>query len=55
VEVAEGRSNAAIASRLFVTGKVVSKHISNIFAKVRMPRSDDDNRRVPAVLMFLDA
>jgi DNA-binding NarL/FixJ family response regulator len=53
--VAEGRSNAAIAARLFITEKVVSKHINNIFAKLGMPPSDDDNRRVLAVLMFLDA
>jgi len=53
--VAEGRSNAAIAEQLFITEKVVSKHINNIFAKLGMPPSDDDNRRVLAVLMFLDA
>ncbi|GIF26625.1 DNA-binding NarL/FixJ family response regulator [Actinoplanes tereljensis] len=53
--IAEGRSNAAIASRLFITEKVVSKYINNIFAKLGMPPSDDDNRRVLAVLKFLDA
>ena len=53
--IAEGRSNAAIASRLFITEKVVSKHINNIFAKLGMPPSDDDNRRVLVVLMYLDA
>ncbi|WP_030434758.1 LuxR C-terminal-related transcriptional regulator [Actinoplanes subtropicus] len=53
--IAEGRSNAAIAGRLFITEKVVSKHINSIFAKLGMPPSDDDNRRVLAVLMFLDA
>jgi DNA-binding NarL/FixJ family response regulator len=53
--VAEGRSNAAIAARLFITEKVVSKHINNIFAKLGMPPSDDDNRRVLVVLMYLDA
>ncbi|WP_250008163.1 response regulator transcription factor [Actinoplanes sp. M2I2] len=53
--IAEGRSNAAIAARLFITEKVVSKHINNIFAKLGMPPSDDDNRRVMAVLMYLDA
>jgi DNA-binding NarL/FixJ family response regulator len=53
--IAEGRSNAAIAAQLFITEKVVSKHINNIFAKLGMPPSDDDNRRVLAVLMFLDA
>jgi DNA-binding NarL/FixJ family response regulator len=53
--IAEGRSNAAIAARLFITEKVVSKYINNIFAKLDMPPSDDDNRRVLAVLMFLNA
>nr|WP_296073508.1 response regulator transcription factor [uncultured Actinoplanes sp.] len=53
--IAEGRSNAAIAARLFITEKVVSKYINNIFSKLGMPPSDDDNRRVLAVLMFLDA
>jgi DNA-binding NarL/FixJ family response regulator len=53
--IAEGRSNAAIASRLFVTEKAVSKHINNIFSKLGMPPSDDDNRRVLAVLTYLRA
>jgi DNA-binding NarL/FixJ family response regulator len=53
--IAEGRSNAAIASRLFITEKVVSKYINNIFTKLEMPPSEDDNRRVLAVLMYLDA
>jgi DNA-binding NarL/FixJ family response regulator len=53
--MAEGRSNAAIAGRLFITEKAVSKHINNIFSKLRMPPSDDDNRRVLAVLAYLNA
>jgi DNA-binding CsgD family transcriptional regulator len=53
--IAEGRSNAAIATRLYITEKVVSKYINNIFAKLDMPPSEDDNRRVLAVRMFLDA
>jgi DNA-binding NarL/FixJ family response regulator len=53
--IAEGRSNAAIAARLFITEKVVSKYINNIFSKLGMPPSEDDNRRVLAVLMYLDA
>jgi DNA-binding NarL/FixJ family response regulator len=53
-QMAEGRSNAAIASRLFVTEKAVSKHINNIFSKLDMAPSDDDNRRVMAVLAYLD-
>ena len=54
-QMAEGRSNAAIAARLFVTEKAVSKHINNIFAKLGMPPSEDDNRRVLAVLAYLNA
>jgi DNA-binding NarL/FixJ family response regulator len=54
-QMAEGRSNAAIAGRLFVTEKAVSKHINNIFTKLAMPPSDDDNRRVLAVLAYLDS
>jgi DNA-binding NarL/FixJ family response regulator len=53
--MAEGRSNAAIAGRLFVTEKAVSKHINSIFSKLGMPPSDDDNRRVLAVLTYLNA
>jgi DNA-binding NarL/FixJ family response regulator len=54
-EMAEGRSNAAIAAKLFVTEKAVSKHINNIFTKLDMPPSDDDNRRVLAVLTYLNS
>jgi DNA-binding NarL/FixJ family response regulator len=53
--MAEGRSNAAVAGRLFVTEKAVSKHINNIFSKLGLPPSDDDNRRVLAVLTYLNA
>ena len=52
--MAQGRSNAAIAERLVVTERAVSKHTSNIFAKLNLPVSDDDNRRVLAVLAYLD-
>jgi len=52
--MAEGRSNAAIAGRLFVTEKAISKHTNNIFSKLRLPPSEDDNRRVLAVLAFLN-
>jgi DNA-binding NarL/FixJ family response regulator len=54
-EMAAGRSNAAIAARLFVTEKAVSKHINNIFTKLGLPPSEDDNRRVLAVLAYLDS
>jgi DNA-binding NarL/FixJ family response regulator len=54
-QMAEGRSNGAIAAKLFVTEKAVSKHINNIFTKLGLPPSDDDNRRVLAVLAYLDA
>jgi DNA-binding NarL/FixJ family response regulator len=53
--IAEGRSNVAIAGRLFITEKAISKHINNIFSKLGMPPSDDDNRRVLAVLTYLNA
>jgi DNA-binding NarL/FixJ family response regulator len=53
--MAEGRSNAAIAARLFVTEKAVAKHTSNIFAKLDLPIDGDDHRRVLAVLAFLEA
>ena len=53
--MAEGRSNAAIATKLFVTDKAVAKHTNNIFAKLDLPPSTDDNRRVLAVLAYLNA
>lgn len=53
--MAEGRSNAAIAGKLRITEKAVSKHINNILTKLNMPPSDDDNRRVLAVLAYLNA
>jgi DNA-binding NarL/FixJ family response regulator len=52
--MAEGRSNAAIAARLFVTDKAVSKHTNSIFTRLGLPPSDDDNRRVLAVLAYLN-
>ena len=54
-EMAEGLSNAAIAAKLRITEKAVSKHINNIFCKLEMPPSDDNNRRVLAVLTYLNA
>jgi len=53
--MAEGRTNAAIARALVVTLGAVEKHISNIFAKLDLPATDDDHRRVLAVLAFLRA
>lgn len=53
--MAEGRSNAAIATRLYVTEKAVDKHINNIFTKLDLPQAPDDNRRVLAVLAWLNA
>ncbi|MEV6298911.1 response regulator transcription factor [Actinoplanes sp. NPDC051861] len=52
--MAEGRSNGAIAAKLFIGEKAVSKHINNIFTKLGLPPSDDDNRRVLAVLAYLN-
>jgi DNA-binding NarL/FixJ family response regulator len=53
--MAEGRSNIAIAQRLFVSEKAVSKHTAGIFTKLGLAPSDDDNRRVLAVLAYLNA
>jgi DNA-binding NarL/FixJ family response regulator len=51
--MAEGRSNGAIADRLVITEKAVSKHINSILTKLDLPPSDDDHRRVLAVLAYL--
>jgi DNA-binding NarL/FixJ family response regulator len=51
--MAEGRSNAAIAQRLFLSESAVAKHIASIFGKLGLAASDDDNRRVLAVLAYL--
>ncbi|WP_406470122.1 response regulator transcription factor [Streptomyces hirsutus] len=53
-EMAQGRSNAAIAGKLVVTERAIAKHTANIFAKLGLAVSDDDNRRVLAVLAHLD-
>ena len=52
--MAEGRSNAAIAGRMFVSEKAVSKHSNNIFTKLGLEQSEEDNRRVLAVLAYLE-
>jgi DNA-binding NarL/FixJ family response regulator len=51
--MAEGRSNAAIAARLVITERAVAKHTASIFVKLGLQPSDDDNRRVLAVLAYL--
>ena len=51
--IAEGRSNGAIAATMFITGKAVDKHINSIFTKLDLPLDSDDNRRVLAVLRYL--
>ncbi len=53
--IAQGRTNAAIARERVVTLGAVEKHISNIFAKLELPATDDDHRRVLAVLEYLRA
>ena len=53
--MAEGRANAGIAARLVVTEKAVSKHISSIFTKLDLYPAEDGNRRVLAVLTYLNA
>lgn len=52
--LAEGRSNAGIAEALFITEKAVAKHIGNIFPKLGLHACDSDNRRVLAVLAYLE-
>nr|WTB28370.1 response regulator transcription factor [Streptomyces sp. NBC_00830]WTB35712.1 response regulator transcription factor [Streptomyces sp. NBC_00830] len=52
--MAQGRSNAAIAAQLVVTERAITKHTANIFTKLALAPSDDDNRRVLAVLAYLD-
>ena len=51
--MAEGLSNAAVAAKLVVTERAVEKHVTGIFAKLRLPASRDQHRRVLAVLAFL--
>jgi DNA-binding NarL/FixJ family response regulator len=52
--MAEGRSNSAIAEVLVVTERAVEKHVTNIFSKLGLPPSQDDHRRVLAVLRYLE-
>jgi len=53
--MAEGRSNKAVAERLFITEHTVEKHVQNIFSKLEIPATTDDHRRVLAVLTFLNS
>ena len=52
--IAEGRSNAAVAARLVITERAVAKHTASIFLKLGLQPSEDDNRRVLAVLAYLN-
>ena len=51
--LAEGRSNRAIAKQLYLSPRAVERHVQGIFQKLRLPDSEDDNRRVLAVLALL--
>jgi DNA-binding NarL/FixJ family response regulator len=53
--VAQGRSNAAIAAELFITQKVVEKHVASIFGKLGLSPSENDNRRVLAAITYLES
>jgi DNA-binding NarL/FixJ family response regulator len=53
--MAEGRSNAGIARRLWISEGTVEKHVRSILTKLSLPETDDSHRRVLAVLTFLDA
>ncbi|MFG1959255.1 response regulator [Nonomuraea sp. NPDC049028] len=53
--MAEGRSNSAIAQRLYLSEKAIGKCTTSMFAKLNLPGSEDDNRRVLAVLAFLNS
>jgi DNA-binding NarL/FixJ family response regulator len=53
--IAEGRSNRAIAERLFVTEHTVEKHVKSIFGSLLLPQSPDDHRRVLAVITYLNS
>ena len=53
-QMAEGRSNAGVARRLWVTEGTVEKHVRSILTKLDLPEADDDHRRVLAVLAYLE-
>jgi DNA-binding NarL/FixJ family response regulator len=54
-QMAEGRSNAGIARALWVTEGTVEKHVRSILARMRLPETEDDHRRVLAVLAYLES
>ena len=51
--LAEGRSNRAIAKQMFLSPRAIERHVQGIFVKLRLPDTEDDNRRVLAVLALL--
>jgi DNA-binding NarL/FixJ family response regulator len=53
--MAEGRSNAGIARRLWITEGTVEKHVRSILSRMHLPETDDDHRRVLAVLAYLES
>jgi DNA-binding NarL/FixJ family response regulator len=53
--MAEGSSNSGIARRIWVTEGTVEKHVRSILAKLQLPETEDDHRRVLAVIRFLDS
>jgi DNA-binding NarL/FixJ family response regulator len=53
--MAEGRSNAGIAHRLWITEGTVEKHVRSILARLHLPETEDDHRRVLAVLAYLES
>jgi DNA-binding NarL/FixJ family response regulator len=53
--LAQGRSNAAIADTFTISPRVVEKHVASIFAKLGLPPSHNDNRRVLAAIKYLES
>ena len=53
--IAQGRTNSAIARALYISASAIEKHVASIFTKLRLPATDDDHRRIPAVLAYLRA
>ncbi|XVQ87482.1 response regulator transcription factor [Microbispora siamensis] len=53
--MAEGRTNVGIARRLYLTDRTVETHVSSILAKLGLPGSEEDHRRVLAVLLYLNS